>query len=314
MLSARMRIVFMGAPNFATPSLLEILSQGHDVAAAYTRAPRPAGRRGLEIVKTPVHLIAEQYRIPVFTPATLRDSAEQERFRAHNADVAVVVAYGLILPPPILAAPKHGCLNLHASLLPRWRGAAPIQRAIMAGDRETGVCVMAMEEGLDTGPVALSERVAISSETTAGDLTERLAKLGADLIARALPELERGLLCFHPQQAEGATYAKKIDKNEARLDWSGDAGMVRNQIHGLSPTPGAYSEIDFGRGTERVKILRARVVDGAGAPGEVIDDFLTVACGRGAIQVVEAQRAGKVAMTGEALARGLHIPRGARFT
>ncbi len=308
-----MRIVFMGAPAFAVPTLLEIIGQGHDVVAVYTRAPRPAGRRGLELTKTPIHLIAEQHAIPVFTPTTLRNEAEQETFRAHEVDVAVVVAYGLILPAQILAAPKQGCLNLHGSLLPRWRGAAPIQRAIMAGDRETGACVMRMEEGLDTGPVALVERLAVAPTMTAGDLAVRLARLGADLIARALPALERGLLEFTPQPEEGATYAKKIDKAEARVDWSADAEAVRNQIHGLSPAPGAYSELDFGRGAERVKFLRARVVAGEGAPGDALDDALTVACGRGAIQTVEAQRAGKTAMSGEALARGAQVVRGARF-
>ena len=308
-----MRIVFMGAPAFAVPTLLEILGQGHDVVAVYTRAPRPAGRRGLELTKTPIHLVAEQHAIPVLTPGTLRNEAEQETFRAHQADVAVVVAYGLILPAPILAAPKHGCLNLHGSLLPRWRGAAPIQRAIMAGDHETGVCVMQMEEGLDTGPVALVERIAIAPTMTAGDLAERLARLGADLIARVLPALERGLLEFTPQPVEGATYAKKIEKPEARIDWSAEAATARNQIHGLSPAPGAYTELDFGRGAERVKVLRARVVEGEGTPGEVLDDSLAVACGRGAIQIIEAQRAGKTAMSGEALARGAQIVRGSRF-
>ena len=309
-----MRILFMGAPSFATPTLLEIIEQGHEVVAVYTRAPRPAGRRGLEMTKTPVHLLAEQHGIAVFSPSTLRDGAEQEKFRAHQPDVAVVVAYGLILPAPILAAPKFGCLNLHASLLPRWRGAAPIQRAIMAGDRETGVCVMRMEEGLDTGPVAHLERVAISPETTFGDLGERLGRLGADLMARALPALERGQLGFTPQSPNGATYAKKIDKDETRIDWRCDAEAVRNQIHGLSPTPGAYSEFDFGRAAERVKIVRARVVEGAGAPGETLDYRLTIACGRGAIQIIEAQRAGRTAMSGEALARGAQVRPGARFT
>jgi methionyl-tRNA formyltransferase len=313
MLSARMRIIFMGAPAFATPTLLEIIGQGHEVVAAYTRAPRPAGRRGLEITRTPVHLIAEQHAIPVFTPASLRNEAEQEQFRSLDADVAVVVAYGLILPPQILAAPKYGCLNLHASLLPRWRGAAPIQRAIMAGDRETGVCVMAMEEGLDTGAVALIERIAITPAMTSGALTERLAVLGADLMARALPAVERGQLQFRPQDLEGATYAKKIDKGEARIDWPQSAEIIRNQIHGLSPAPGAYSEMDFGRGPERVRILRAALADGRGQPGDVLDDSLVVACGQGAIRIIEAQRAGKTAMSGEALSRGAQIARGARF-
>jgi methionyl-tRNA formyltransferase len=308
-----MRIVFMGAPDFATPTLLEIIGRGHEVAAVYTRAPKPAGRRGLELTKTPVHLIAEQFSIPVLTPATLRDPAEHERFRALDAEVGVVVAYGLILPRPILAAPTFGCLNLHASLLPRWRGAAPIQRAIMAGDRETGVCVMRMEEGLDTGPIALAERAAIAPEATFGDLAEMLSRIGADLMARALAALARGALSFRPQAKEGAVYARKIEKDEARIDWRAAADAVRNHIHGLSPTPGAFTEIDSGHGVERIKILRARAVAGAGEPGETLDDRLTIACGIGAIAVIEAQRAGRTAMSGEALARGASIPRGARF-
>src|SRR5271170_2424496 len=309
-----MRIVFMGAPDFATPTLLEIIGQGHEVAAVYTRAPKPAGRRGLELTKTPVHLVAEQFSIPVLTPASLRDPSEQERFGAITADVAVVVAYGLILPQPILAAPRLGCLNLHASLLPRWRGAAPIQRAIMAGDRETGVCVMRMEEGLDTGPIALVERVAIPPEATSGDLSERLARIGADLMARALSALVKGVLSLRPQAEEGALYAKKIEKGEARIDWRAQPEAVRNHIHGLSPTPGAFCEIDLGHGVERIKILRAKAVEGAGEPGEALDDRLTIACGNGAIAVVEAQRQGKTTMSGQLLARGASISRGARFT
>jgi len=309
-----MRIVFMGAPDFATPTLLEIIGRGHEVAAVYTRAPKPAGRRGLELTKTPVHLVAEHFAIPVLTPSTLRDPAEHERFRALAAEVGVVVAYGLILPAPILAAPRFGCLNLHASLLPRWRGAAPIQRAIMAGDRETGVCVMRMEEGLDTGPIALAERVAIAPEATSGDLAEKLSRLGADLMARALAALARGPLSFRAQAEEGALYARKIEKDEARIDWRVTAEAVRNRVHGLSPTPGAFTEIDSGQGIERIKIFRARVVEGSGAPGETLDDRLTIACGTGAIAVVEAQRAGRTVMSGEALARGASILRGARFT
>jgi methionyl-tRNA formyltransferase len=308
-----MRIVFMGAPAFATPTLLELIGQGHEIAAVYTRAPKPAGRRGLEITKTPVQLAAEQHGIPIFTPSTLRDESAQAQFREHVADVAVVVAYGLILPAAVLDAYPFGCLNLHASLLPRWRGAAPIQRAIMAGDRETGVCVMRMEEGLDTGPVALAERIVISPEDTAGDLAGRLGRLGADLIARTLPALERSGLNFLPQPGDGATYARKIDKVEAAVDWNADAESVRNHIHGLSPAPGAYSEIDLGRGNERVKMLRALCVAGHGRPGEVIDDFLSVACGKGAVQLVEAQRAGKNVMSGKDLGRFLQIPRGAQF-
>jgi methionyl-tRNA formyltransferase len=309
-----MRIVFMGAPDFATPTLLEIIGRGHEIAAVYTRAPQPAGRRGLELTKTPVHLVAEQFSIPVLTPASLRDPAEEARLRALEPEVVVVVAYGLILPASVLGLAKFGCLNLHASLLPRWRGAAPIQRAIMAGDRETGVCIMRMEAGLDTGPIALAERAPIRRETTYGDLAGHLSRIGADLMARALAALARGALSFRAQSEAGALYAKKIEKGEARIDWRAGAESVRNHIHGLSPQPGAFAEIHLGRGPERIKILRAKVVAGSGAPGDTLDDRLTIACGRDAILVIEAQRAGRTSMTGEALARGAQILRGAHFT
>ena len=308
-----MRIIFMGAPEFATPTLLEIIKRGHEIVAVYTRAPKPAGRRGLAATKTPVHEAAERFSIPVSTPATLRDPAAQREFQALGADVAVVVAYGLILPTPVLSAPRFGCLNLHASLLPRWRGAAPIQRAIMAGDAETGVGLMRMEEGLDTGPVALEERLAIERGATAGEITQRLAQIGALLMARALPELSDGSLMFRAQQPEGATYARKIDKSETRVDWLRDANAVRDHIHGLSPAPGAYSEIDLGRGAERVKFLRVASIEGSGLPGTVIDDGPTIACGRGAIRVLEAQRAGKTAMSGQDFQRGAQIAPGAKF-
>ena len=308
-----MRIVFMGAPEFATPTLPEIIRQGREVVAVYTRAPKPAGRRGLEETKTPVHQAAERFLIPVLTPASLRDPQTQQAFRTHDADVAVVVAYGLILPAAVLAAPRFGCLNLHASLLPRWRGAAPIQRAVMAGDAETGVGVMRMEEGLDTGPVALEERLKLDRTATAGEITHILADIGAALMARALPKLADGSLVFRAQAAEGATYARKIDKSETRIDWSLGAIALRNQIHGLSPSPGAYSEIDLGRGLERVKFLRVAAVEGSGVAGTAIDDALTIACGRGAIRILEAQRAGKTAMSGEDFQRGAQIARGAKF-
>jgi methionyl-tRNA formyltransferase len=308
-----MRIVFMGAPVFATPTLLEIIKRGYEIAAVYTRAPKPAGRRGLETTKTPVHEVAKRFSIPVLTPATLRSPEAQEQFRAHGADVAVVVAYGLILPATVLAAPRLGCLNLHASLLPRWRGAAPIQRAIMAGDRETGVAVMRMEEGLDTGPIALEERVAIDPSATAGDIANALADVGAALMARALPLLENGTLAFNAQLSEGATYAHKIEKSETRIDWTQDADIVLNRIHGLSPSPGAYSEIDLGRGLERVKFLRGALVEASGAAGTVIGEGPTVACGRQAIRIVEAQRAGKTVMSGADFQRGAQIMPGARF-
>jgi methionyl-tRNA formyltransferase len=308
-----MRVVFMGAPDFATPALRAILEHGHEVVAVYTRAPQPAGRRGLELTKTPVHRLADDFSLPVVTAATLRSAEAQETFRAFAADVAVVVAYGLILPPAALAAPRLGCLNLHASLLPRWRGAAPIQRAIMAGDAETGVDLMRMEAGLDTGPVAREIRAPIRPDETAGELAARLAALGAQLIAESLPELAAGRLAFHPQSAEGATYAHKIDKSEAAIDWSADAVAVRNRIHGLSPAPGAHSEIAIGGRLERVKILRAEVVEGAGPPGAVVEASMVVACGDKAIRVVAAQRPGKTLMSGAELMRGAKLDVGAQF-
>jgi methionyl-tRNA formyltransferase len=308
-----MRIIFMGAPEFATPSLLEIIGQGHEVVAVYTRAPKPAGRRGLEPTKTPVHRVAERFLLPVLTPTSLKDAQTQEEFRARGADVAVVVAYGLILPAAILTAPALGCLNWHASLLPRWRGAAPIQRAIMAGDAETGVSVMRMEEGLDTGPIGLEERLAIDKSATAGEITQALAHIGAALMARALSALAQHNLTFRTQSADGVTYARKIDKSETRIDWRLDADALRNQIHGLSPNPGAHSEIDLGRGMERVKFLRVAAVEGAGPAGTVIDEAPTIACGHGAIRILEAQRAGRTAMTGADFQRGAQISPGAKF-
>jgi methionyl-tRNA formyltransferase len=310
---ATMRVVFMGAPEFATPALRAILEHGHEVAAVYTRAPQPAGRRGLELTKTPVHQLADEFRLPVVTAATLRSAEAQETFRAFAADVGVIVAYGLILPPPVLAAPRLGCLNLHASLLPRWRGAAPIQRAIMAGDGETGVDLMRMDAGLDTGPVASEIRVAIRPYDTAGELAARLAGVGAQLIAESLPELAAGRLVFRPQSAEGATYAHKIDKSEAAIDWSADADAVRNRIHGLSPAPGAHGEITIGGRVERVKILRAEVVDRAGPPGVLLEPSMVVACGDRAIRVVAGQRPGKTSMSGAELMRGAKLDVGARF-
>ena len=308
-----MRVVFMGAPDFATPALRAIVEQGHDVAAVYTRAPQPAGRRGLELTKTPVHRLADEFGLPVVTAATLRSVGAQETFRAFAADVGVVVAYGLILPPPVLAAPRLGCLNLHASLLPRWRGAAPIQRAIMAGDAETGVDLMRMEAGLDTGPVAREIRARIHADETAGELAARLAALGAQLIAESLPELAAGRLVFHRQSADGATYAHKIDKSEAAIDWSADAIAVRNHIHGLSPAPGAHSEIAIGGRLERIKILRAEIVERAGPPGALVEASMVVACGDKAIRVVAAQRPGKTPMSGAELMRGAKLDVGARF-
>jgi len=299
-----MRIIFMGTPDFSVPVLTEIIGGGHEVVAVYTRAPKPAGR-GMEMKLSPVHALAERFGIPVHTPKTLRSPEAAELFRSHDADVAVVVAYGLILPQAILEAPHECCLNLHASLLPRWRGAAPIQRAIMAGDAQTGVMVMKMDVGLDTGPVAMVERVAISPDMTAGELHDKLSPLGADLMVRALAALSRGGLVFQPQAEEGVTYAHKIEKAEARIDWTAPAKAVHDRIRGLSPFPGAFFEGDFGRGPERIKILRAQPCEGAGAPGALLGDELTVACGEGALRLVEIQRAGKAPMKPQEFLRGV---------
>ncbi len=301
----------MGTPDFAVPTLTEILGQGHEVVAVYTRAPAPAGRRGLELVQSPVHQVAERFGIPVLTPRTLRTLEAAEEFHAHDADAAVVVAYGMILPTDILQAPRRGCLNLHGSLLPRWRGAAPIQRAIMAGDAETGVAVMRMEEGLDTGPVGLVERIAITPDMTAGELHDRMMLLGADLMVRALGALERGGLALTPQPSEGVAYAAKIEKGEARIDWSRPAQEVHDRIRGLAPFPGAW--FPLGEQETRVKVLRSTRVDGAGAPGEALDDSLTIACGDGAVRLLELQMAGKQPMAADVFLRGHAVPAGTRL-
>lgn len=308
-----MRIIFMGAPEFAVPTLQEVVSNGHVVIAAYTRAPKPGGRRGLETKKTPVHNAAESLDIPVFTPQTLRDEDAQATFRSHTAEIGLVVAYGLLLPTAILQAPKLGCLNLHASLLPRWRGAAPIQRAIIAGDTETGVELMRMEEGLDIGPVAMREVIPIRPEDTAGDLTKRLAVVAARLAVRGLLELERGKLVFTEQPAEGICYAHKLKKREAEVDWSRSSAQVRNHIHGFSPDPGAFSNMYFGQSLERIRILRAEVVVGEGVPGTILDNKMTIACGDGAIRVLEGQRAGRIVLPGHELMRRESLSPGAMF-
>jgi methionyl-tRNA formyltransferase len=307
-----LRIVFMGTPDFAVPVLTEIVGHGHAVAAVYTRAPRPAGR-GMAERRSPVHETAARFGIEVRTPRTLRDPDVQAAFAEVGADVAVVVAYGLLLPKPVLDAPTLGCLNLHASLLPRWRGAAPINRAIMAGDAETGVEVMRMEEGLDTGPVGMAERVAIGPDTTAGELHDRLAPLGADLMVRALAALERGGLAFTPQAEAGVTYAAKITNEETRIDWTRPARAVHDHVRGLSPFPGAWFQADLGRGPERVKLLRTARADGTGAPGTLLGDEGTVACGDGAVRLVSVQRAGSKAMAFADFARGARLSAGARF-
>jgi len=306
-----MRIVFMGTPDFAVPTLSEIVARGHEVVAVYSRAPAPAGRRGLDLTPSPVHAVAEKFGLPVLTPKTLRTDEAAQQMRALQADVAVVVAYGLILPQPILDAPELGCLNLHASLLPRWRGAAPIPRAVMAGDAETGIAVMKMEAGLDTGPVGLLERVAIGPDMTSGELHDALMVLGADLMGRALAALERGGLHFTPQTEDGVLYAAKIAKSEARIDWSRPAGEVHNQIRGLSPFPGAW--FPLGADEARVKVLRSTRAEGRGAPGEVLDHGLTIACGEGAVRLVQLQKAGKQPMSADTFLRGNAMPPGTRL-
>lgn len=300
-----LRVIFMGTPAFSVPTLAAIIQAGHDVVACYTRAPKPGGRRGLTLMKSPVHELAEAHGIPVFTPRTLRDQSEIARFLEHRADVGVVVAYGLILPKPILDAPRRGCLNLHASLLPRWRGAAPIQRALMAGDAETGVMVMRMEEGLDTGPVALTHRTAIGADVTAGDLHDALSAAGAGLAVQALDALQRGELVFEPQPEQGVVYAHKIEKAETRIDWSASAKSVHDRIRGLSPFPGAWFEADFGRGPERVKVLRSTLAPGSGAPGRIASGDLAVACGEGAVRLLNVQRAGGKSVSAAEFLRGV---------
>jgi len=300
-----LRLAFMGTPDFAVPTLAEIVAQGHEVACVYTQPPRPAGR-GKADRKTPIHVFAQSHGFDVRTPKSLKGEAEQAAFAALDLDVAVVVAYGLILPKPVLDAPRLGCLNLHGSLLPRWRGAAPIQRAIMAGDAETGVMVMQMEEGLDTGPVLLAEQTPIGAHETAGELHDRLAQIGASLMGRALSALSRSGLDATPQSEDGVTYAHKIEKSEGRIEWSKPAEDVDRIIRGLTPFPGAFFEVN---GT-RVKVLRAVPVEGSGAPGTVIGEGLTVACGEGALRITEVQRAGKAAMDVEAFLRGTDVPVG----
>ncbi|WP_273786198.1 methionyl-tRNA formyltransferase [Brucella intermedia] len=302
-----MRVVFMGTPEFSVPILTAIIGHGYEVVAVYTQPPRPAGRRGLELTKSPVHEKAEQFGIPVFTPKSLRSAEEQDVFASLEADVAIVVAYGLLLPQDILDAPRLGCYNGHASLLPRWRGAAPIQRAIMAGDAETGMMIMKMDAGLDTGPVAMAEKVAITPDMTAGELHDRLSMIGADLMIRALGALERESLALQPQAEEGVTYAAKIDKAEARIDWSKPAKDVHNAIRGLSPFPGAWCEMEINGAVERVKLQRSTLGEGKGEPGRVLDDRLTVACGEGAVRLVTLQRSGGKPLPAQEFLRGAQV-------
>lgn len=297
-----MRIIFMGTPDFAVPTLTEIVSAGHEVVAVYTRAPKPAGRGQAER-KSPVHLAAENFGIPVHTPKTLRNADEQAAFAALDADVGIIVAYGLILPKPILDAPRLGCLNLHGSLLPRWRGAAPIQRAVLAGDARSGVMVMQMDEGLDTGPVALVDEMPIGPDMTTGELHDKMMLVGADLMGRALAALERGSLTFTPQTEDGLTYAKKIEKSETRIDWNKPALEVHNLIRGMSPFPGAWFELELNVAPVRIKALRSTLAAGQGAPGTILPD-LTIACTDGAVRLTLVQREGKAAMDSATFLRG----------
>jgi methionyl-tRNA formyltransferase len=307
-----LRLIFMGTPDFAVPTLLELVAHGHEIAAVYTRAAKPAGR-GLKLQLSPVEREAQRLQIPVSTPKTLKTEEPLAEFRAHGADAAVVVAYGMILPQAILDTPKLGCFNLHGSLLPRWRGAAPINRAIMAGDAETGVMVMKMDVGLDTGEIAMAERIAITDRMTASDLHDALSRLGAGLMVRAMAALERGTLRLTKQPSEGVTYAAKIDKAEARIDWTKPAHQLLRHIHGLSPFPGAWCELAGEGEPARLKILRCEPADGAGLPGAVLDDHLTIACGDGAIRILDLQRAGKAPMEAAAFLRGTPLRPPARL-
>ena len=300
-----LRLIFMGTPDFAVPTLLALVAAGHDIAAVYTRAPKPAGR-GMDMQVTPIEREARKLALPVFTPKTLRDEAAQAEFRAHSADAAVVVAYGLILPKAVLDAPPLGCFNVHASLLPRWRGAAPINRAVMAGDTESGVTIMQMDEGLDTGAMAMREPLPILPDMTAGELHDALAEQGARLMPVTLAAAERGALSLTPQPEAGVIYAEKISKSETRIDWTRQAPEVHNHCRGLSPFPGAWFELDG----VRVKALRTTMAKGSGAPGTALDDKLTIACGGGAIRLVQIQRAGKQPMSTDEFLRGTPVKAG----
>jgi methionyl-tRNA formyltransferase len=308
-----MRIIFMGTPDYAVPTLEALHAAGHEIVAVYSQPPRPAGRRGLEVLPSPVHRAADQLGIPVLTPKGLKSEAEQAAFRALEADAAVVVAYGLILPKAILDAPRLGAWNGHASLLPRWRGAAPIQRAIMAGDTQTGVMIMKMDEGLDTGPVALTRTVSITPSMTAGELHDKLAEVTAQLMVEAMARLEKEGLPVTPQAADGVTYAAKIDKAETRVDFSRPARQVHDHVRGLAPSPGAWFELESGGRSERVKLLATELADigtHQAAPGTALDDRLTIACGEGAVRLLTLQKAGGKPLAAADFLRGTPVPQG----
>jgi methionyl-tRNA formyltransferase len=304
-----MRLIFMGTPDFAVPTLVELAARGHDIAAVYTRAPKPGGR-GLDLKPTPVEREARRLSLPVHTPKTLKDEKAQQDLRALDIDAAVVVAYGLMLPKTVLDAPRHGCFNVHASLLPRWRGAAPINRAIMSGDAESGVTIMKMDEGLDTGAMAMAERMPIGADMSAGELHDALSRLGADLMPRVLAAVERESLRLTPQPSTGVTYAEKIANTERRIDWSKPWSQVHDHIRGLSPFPGAWFEL----GGVRVKALRSTKGAGSGAPGAALDDRLTIACADGAVRLTHVQRSGKQPMAAEEFLRGTPVKAGTRIS
>ena len=308
-----LRIIFMGTPEFSVPTLQNLKQAGHEIVAVYTQPPRPGGRRGLDLVKSPVHQAAELLGIPVLTPVNFKAEEDRVTFRAFDADVAVVVAYGLLLPEAILSGTRLGCYNGHASLLPRWRGAAPIQRAIMAGDAKTGMMVMKMEKGLDTGPVAITREVEIGTAMTSGELHDKLMLTGARAMLEAMAKLEAGDLPLTPQPEEGVLYASKIDKGETRIDFSKPASDVHNHIRGLAPFPGAWFEAEIGGKQERIKVLSSELGEGRGEPGTVLDDALTVACGDGAIRLVRLQKAGGKPLAASEFLRGTALPAGTRL-
>ncbi len=305
-----LRIIFMGTPDFSVPTLQNLKQAGHEIVAVYTQPPRPAGRRGLDLTKSPVHQAAELLGIPVLTPLNFKAEEDRQTFCDFNADVAVVVAYGLLLPVAILEGTKLGCYNGHASLLPRWRGAAPIQRAIMAGDEKTGMIVMKMEKGLDTGPMALTREVEITQEMTAGELHDKLMLVGARAMVEAMDKLEADDLPLTPQPEEGVLYAAKIDKGETRIDFSRPARDVHNHIRGLSPFPGAWFEAEINGKPERIKVLASAIGEGNGAAGQLLDDALTVACGEGAVKLTRLQKAGGKPLDAGDFLRGTHLPKG----
>ncbi len=308
-----LRIVFMGTPDFSVPTLRALHAAGHEIVCCYTQPPRPAGRRGLELKPSPVQLASEALGVEVRHPTSLKGADEQADFAALDADVAVVVAYGLLLPEPILNAPQYGCFNSHASLLPRWRGAAPIQRAIMAGDHETGVMIMKMDVGLDTGPVALTGRIDITPEMTAGALHDDLSLLGADLMVQAMDLLERGDLQLVEQSNEGIEYAPKISKDETRIDWSKSSEDVQHHIMGLSPFPGAWCEMELGGKLQRVKILQVQTSHENGNVGEILTDGLVIGCGEGSVQLTYLQKAGSKAMSSDEFLLGNALQVGNRL-